>query len=191
MDWAQLLSISPFKYRTKPGCATRGPLLLLLLNKIASKELIVLRGPEQHSLYWGWNNMSLLPQMHRKIEIRALSHKHYYETFSVGISARKWQGTDRISSSHIEELLFLLWSGSSVSDPDLVHRWRSLELHCTVEYPPSCESSWRPKLQKPRNAQYFQFVIKIRSANHPWRPSSKAARKRIIMMLSNLHMLHH
>ncbi len=41
--------------------------------------------------------------------------------------------------------------------------------------PSSCEVSLRKQLKKtPVNAELLEFVIKRRSANHSWWPSSKA-----------------
>ncbi len=71
----------------------------------------------------------------------------------------------------------------------LLHRWRSSKAHCLAEKPSNCPflSPLFLPLVRFREEQNFRnpemcsisyFVIKRRSANHSWRPSSKAPRKK-------------
>ncbi len=81
-----------------------------------------------------------------------------------------------ISRPHGKVIIFVVIG--SVGQPS----WRTvgdlqLSISFTVLYS-TCKISWRTKLQKPRNVQHFLFLIKRRNANHSWRPSSKAARKK-------------
>ncbi len=73
------------------------------------------------------------------------------------------------------------WLGQSVGHLELARR---LESFCAgmvhgVVLPSTCEVSQRKRFQKPpESAEFLDFVIKRRSANHSWRPNSKAAPKK-------------
>ncbi len=44
--------------------------------------------------------------------------------------------------------------------------------------------------KSPVNAEFLEFVIKRRSANHSWRPSSKAAPKKVtVTVMGSSHLL--
>ncbi len=90
-------------------------------------------------------------------------------------------------SGHIEKFEFLFYSHPSVSPLELAHRRRSSKAQY-LEGLPSSYPLFSPlflPLVRYREEQNFRnpgkcsisyFVIKCRSANHTWRPSSKAAR---------------
>ncbi len=81
--------------------------------------------------------------------------------------------------------------GSSVGE-FLSHNgpWSSLFDIQSLVLPSNCEVSQRKLYQKPPvNAEFLEFVIKRRSTNHSWRPSSKAAPKSNLIEYANRSIL--
>ncbi len=75
---------------------------------------------------------------------------------------------------------------------NLARRWRSSKSHCFAEQPSSCpllsplflpfvRFREEQNFRNPEMCTISYFVIKHRSANHSWRPSSKAARKKLTL----------
>ncbi len=113
--------------------------------------------------------------------------KYNYEIFCIGISAREKLRQNNAGPHQGVNWAIVIWSICRPSWIGSSHRefvcrnvpFSSLFVVHFFVLPPTCEVSQRKRFQKPpESAEFVDFVIKRWSANHSWRPSSKAAPKR-------------